>query len=198
MDVSELDDATFRVELALTRGEFMAALADGSGGDVVTDAVLSTGFDAVTWETPVLSEATSGERAEFVVVNAPDLTRHRADGEPFALFIGDVGYADVTVVDNLGGDARLVIPTRAAVDAVYPHLAAFLRGAPPEQVAMVWQAAGALALRELPLGERWLSTAGGGVAWLHVRLDERPKYYRHHPYRDHLSIDRRSTPSEGW
>ncbi|MGI9175867.1 MAG: DUF6940 family protein [Rhodothermales bacterium] len=23
----------------------------------------------------------------------------------------------------------------------------------------------------------WLSTAGGGVSWLHVRLDSRPKYY---------------------
>jgi len=29
----------------------------------------------------------------------------------------------------------------------------------------------------------WLSTAGGGVAWLHVRLDTRPKYYRYNPYR---------------
>jgi hypothetical protein len=29
----------------------------------------------------------------------------------------------------------------------------------------------------------WLSTAGAGVAWLHVRLDDRPKYYGHGPYR---------------
>jgi hypothetical protein len=30
----------------------------------------------------------------------------------------------------------------------------------------------------------WLSTAGAGVAWLHVRLDDRPKYYSHRPYTD--------------
>ena len=30
----------------------------------------------------------------------------------------------------------------------------------------------------------WLSTAGGGVDWLHMRLDERPKYYRHLPWRN--------------
>ncbi len=30
----------------------------------------------------------------------------------------------------------------------------------------------------------WLSTAGGGVAWLHVRLDSTPKYYGYAPYRD--------------
>ncbi len=29
----------------------------------------------------------------------------------------------------------------------------------------------------------WLSTAGGGVAWLHVRLDSRPKYYGYSPYK---------------
>jgi hypothetical protein len=29
----------------------------------------------------------------------------------------------------------------------------------------------------------WLSTAGAGVSWLHVRLDDRPKYYGYAPYR---------------
>ena len=33
----------------------------------------------------------------------------------------------------------------------------------------------------------WLSTAGGGVDWLHMRLDKRPKYYRHLPWRDWVS-----------
>ena len=29
----------------------------------------------------------------------------------------------------------------------------------------------------------WLSTAGAGVSWLHVGLDDRPKYYGFGPYR---------------
>ena len=29
----------------------------------------------------------------------------------------------------------------------------------------------------------WVSTEGSGVAWLHARLDARPKYYHHAPYR---------------
>ena len=28
----------------------------------------------------------------------------------------------------------------------------------------------------------WLSTAGDGIAWLHVRMDPRPKYYQHTEY----------------
>jgi hypothetical protein len=27
-----------------------------------------------------------------------------------------------------------------------------------------------------------LSTAGAGVSWLHVRLDDHPKYYSYEPY----------------
>ena len=36
-------------------------------------------------------------------------------------------------------------------------------------------------VNEIPV---WLSTAGGGVAWLHVRLDDRPKYYSYAPYKN--------------
>jgi hypothetical protein len=31
--------------------------------------------------------------------------------------------------------------------------------------------------------DNWVSTAGTGVPWLHVRRDTRPKYDRHAPYR---------------
>jgi hypothetical protein len=34
----------------------------------------------------------------------------------------------------------------------------------------------------------WLSTAGAGVSWLHVRLDDRPKYYQFEPYRHLPSV----------
>ncbi|WP_391540805.1 DUF6940 family protein [Halomicronema hongdechloris] len=34
---------------------------------------------------------------------------------------------------------------------------------------------------------RWVNASGLGVAWLHVRLDTRPKYYQHEPYRRTLA-----------
>ena len=67
-------------------------------------------------------------------------------------------------------------------DRDFSHLAKFVRRATPAQQDALWQAVGeAMATR---VGDRpvWLSTAGHGVAWLHVRLDDRPKYYRHVPY----------------
>ena len=38
-------------------------------------------------------------------------------------------------------------------------------------------------LRYLDVMGLWLSTAGLGVYWLHLRLDTRPKYYSFQPYR---------------
>jgi hypothetical protein len=66
---------------------------------------------------------------------------------------------------------------------VYGHLAAFVRGAPAEQREALWRTVGDALSRRLGAKPVWLSTAGAGVSWLHVRLDDRPKYYGHAPYR---------------
>ena len=83
--------------------------------------------------------------------------------------------------DNLGRDAHLVAPCDST--RPYAHLAVFVRTAPASTNRALWAAA-ADALEERT-GARplWLSTAGLGVYWLHLRLDSRPKYYTYAPYR---------------
>lgn len=79
----------------------------------------------------------------------------------------------------------LVVPRPMGDPAPCLHLASFVRDASPSHVdallAAVGQALGER--RRLHPATIWLSTAGLGVDWLHVRLDSRPKYYRHEPYR---------------
>ena len=65
----------------------------------------------------------------------------------------------------------------------YGHLAAFVRLAPEQQRQSLWQAVGEAMSRRICTKPVWLSTAGAGVSWLHVRLDDRPKYYGFGPYR---------------
>ena len=65
----------------------------------------------------------------------------------------------------------------------YPHLAVFLRKADRQQQRSLWQKTAQEMLRHIGDRPTWLSTAGGGVAWLHIRLDSRPKYYSFAPYR---------------
>ena len=85
---------------------------------------------------------------------------------------------------NLGRDAFLVVPCPTGRLSAYGHLAAFLRGAQEEQKHALWALVGKLMEQRGGSKSVWLSTAGAGVSWLHVRLDDRPKYYGYGPYRD--------------
>lgn len=138
---------------------------------------------AFRWETPAVTTATLDQPFEFVITSDPALDVVPDPG-PFAEHFARAGKKAVITFPNLGGDAVLVVPCRQGPARAYGHLAAFVRQAPQAQQQALWkQVATAMAHR---LGERsvWLSTAGGGVAWLHVRLDDRPKYYGYAPYRE--------------
>jgi uncharacterized protein DUF6940 len=76
----------------------------------------------------------------------------------------------------------MVVPCPVGPESAYGHLAAFVRSAPKQHVDHVWQAVGKAVQERLSEKPVWLSTAGLGVSWLHVRLDSRPKYYGYRPY----------------
>lgn len=139
-------------------------------------------FTAYRWETPPVTTATQDQAFECVLVDSPSLDR-APEPRPFARhFTDDDTHEGVVVFDNLGRDATLVVPSPRAPDVAYGHLAAFTRGAPMTQQHALWQAVGKTMDARLRAQPIWLSTAGGGVAWLHVRLDRRPKYYHYRPY----------------
>lgn len=140
--------------------------------------------EAFYWELPPLTAATIDRATEFVLIEAPMLTRFAPERAPFASYFGRAAGEEVIAFPNLGGDAVMVVPCPRGPDEHYPHLAAFLRGADRQQVRALWQTTAQEMLRSIGARPIWLSTAGGGVAWLHVRLDSRPKYYSHQPYRE--------------
>ena len=112
-----------------------------------------------------------------------DSLASRADRDAYAEhFRGAEG--PVVTFANLGGDAILVVPCPIAAPSCYAHLADFVRLAPETQRDALWQAVGEAMARRIGTEPVWLSTAGAAVAWLHVRLDNRPKYYAHTPYRN--------------
>ncbi len=145
------------------------------------ESLQQVGFDAYCWECPPVHDATRSRPFECVFVSSPSLAHMSVDAEAFAEhFRGD---REVVTFGNLGGDAFLVAPCPEDSGTDFSHLAAFTRTASPALQQALWTAVGrALEARiaERPL---WLSTAGHGVAWLHVRIDSRPKYYSHTPYR---------------
>lgn len=141
-------------------------------------------FSAFRWETPGVTSATVSRPFEFVLLDEPSLAR-RPDADAFAEHFRKKPEATVLDFANLRGDAVMVVPGPAAAHSAYGHLAAFVRAAPAEQRDALWRAVGEALARRLGAKPVWLSTAGAGVSWLHVRLDDRPKYYGHEPYRKH-------------
>jgi hypothetical protein len=143
-------------------------------------------FPAFRWETPMISQRSVDRDFEFVLIDSPDLIVEPDQltfQEHFSLEAGK----EIVVFENINRDAVLVVPIPILENSDYSHLAAFLRNAPNNQSHALCRVIGETV--DSRIGERpiWLSTAGGGVAWLHVRLDCRPKYYRHAAYKKQTS-----------
>lgn len=138
-------------------------------------------YEAYFWEHPPLTQNDLDRPYEFILIDAPRLAQVKAQPYIFA----EHYEASKTVVSfpNLGHNAQLVVPSPVPERGLYPSLAAFIKRADQQQLLRFWQSV-AYALGER-LGTKpcWLSTAGMGVYWLHVRLDDRPKYYRHKAYK---------------
>ncbi|MBA4187661.1 MAG: hypothetical protein C0467_06535 [Planctomycetaceae bacterium] len=141
-------------------------------------------FTAFRWETPPITAESVNRAFEFVLLNEPGLAR-AVDPEAFAEHFTNANESQgVVSFANLRGDAMLVVPCPSHEDAAYGHLAAFVRHAPEAQQHALWQLVGKSVRERLSKKPVWVSTAGAGVSWLHVRLDDRPKYYGYEPYRN--------------
>lgn len=145
-------------------------------------------YDAFFFETKGTSSKNSDTKQfEFVLVNAPSLYRFaesRADPYSFQNYLNCPSCETKTAVSfwNLGRNAMLIAPRRQDDKdlKIYSHLAAFLRGASEAETNQMWNHVTEKYLEITTQWDGnpvWLSTAGTGVAWLHFRLDRRPKYY---------------------
>jgi len=146
------------------------------------DALANAPWSAFRWETPPVTAATANRAFEFVVLDSPGLAPS-PDRDAFAGHFKGAPDDGIVAFPNLGGDAIMVVPCERAAPSAYAHLAAFVRGAPAPQRHALWQRVAQTMLGRLSGQPVWLSTAGAGVSWLHVRLDDRPKYYSFSEYR---------------
>lgn len=143
------------------------------------DLLADIPFRAYHWETPPVSEHLLGRPFEFVVTRTPAIDLS-PNPEPFRKYFSP--NKKVVVFDNIGGDAKLIAPIPLNKQQNYSHIGVFTENAPKKQQQDFWQTVGRVTKKLISEHPIWLNTAGGGVAWLHVRLDSQPKYYRHRPY----------------
>ena len=189
----------------------MVASASSSSPDTSSVArdlstiIASSSYESLFFETPGTSYETSDDVPfEFVLVNNPALkifAERNANRNAFEehFFKEDEEEKLVCSFMNIGGDAYLVSPLplfkEVDNDVTYSHLAKFVRDAPLNQVLEFWRMAALTYLNvlkhkhqesvvnnETPPRKTWFSTNGMGVAWLHLRIDDRPKYYSYAPF----------------
>lgn len=156
--------------------------SDTAFADFFSGLLASSAFEAFYWETPPVTRASAQRPFECVLIDSPSLAMASPDALSFAEYFRAASGQAVVDFENLGGDARLIVPCPVEPTTACTHLAGFMRAAPTAAKRQLWQAVAAAvsdALNEQPL---WISTCGLGVYWLHVRLDSFPKYYRHAPY----------------
>lgn len=189
--VERIDAHTARITFEaggwqLTRAEVLALWkSDDAFCDAFSACLAAQPLDGFAWETPPWSRAGLRLPFECVVADSPALAREAANARPFAAELAArAPGAGVVSFRNLGGDAELVVPRDLGEGGDYAHLASFLRTAPKMQAREAWRLAAHGIERWLEgAAPFWVSTAGLGVAWVHIRIDSRPKYYRYAPYR---------------
>jgi hypothetical protein len=158
---------------------------DESFRDFFCSLLAEASFNAYYWETPPVTSVSVTRAFECVLVESELLAGVAPDPVSFAQYFRSSDAENgVVAFANLGGDATLVAPCPGDALGAYTHVAAFSRQAPRWQQHALWQTVAEAIEIRLAIGSPvWVSTAGQGVFWLHVRLDDHPKYYNYLPYK---------------
>lgn len=163
----------------------------------------SVDYPAFFFETKGVSPKTLTKPFEFVLVKSKHLERfvqgRGHDFDVFAEYLNDDNSASSNNADrssvsffNLDRTSKLIAPKAIQRSkSIYSHLGIFQRNASKEEIIEFWQLVGKEYRKSLDESEiigggktLWLSTSGTGVAWLHMRIDDRPKYYTFRDFAD--------------
>jgi hypothetical protein len=161
-----------------------------------TEILKNAPFDAYKFETKGVTSGNAGQKQfEFVLVDYPSLYTFadaKQNADTFSEHLNCLPEDAVgCVFPNLDGTSTMISPKGTALgENTYGHLAAFVRRAPKEQVNKMWRLAVQTFVDVLVASKSrdkvWFSTDGIGVAWVHFRLDPRPKYYSYKPFRQEV------------
>lgn len=175
-----------------TVGQAMRLLATSTFSTPFAEAILQAQEHARTGDAEgVFFECVpvSADTVETMPFECAIITTHLFDGckensRPFRRHLKNSGT--VAVFQNIGRDATLVCPVHRDSDhGPFGHLTEFLKNSTPYQRRVFWNTVGQTYLEIIELrGSQltYLSTSGTGVAYLHMRIDERSKYFHYPPY----------------
>lgn len=135
-------------------------------------------------EMPPISAHLKNLAFEFILLDSPGL-QSTPDIESFAEHFNQPSGQLYATFLNFSKTSTLIVPTPFGAKTAkrYASIGPFMKKsnnkkqrAQADQLVRQVAIEGAAAFEKTT--KTYISTAGGGVAWLHVRLDSRPKYYQ--------------------
>ena len=177
--------ALFRVysgEIALSHREVHRLWRDDPAFvHFYTQLLTHPGYPGFCWETPPVTTQTLDRDHEFVVVRSDSHVSLTQNWTPFAEHFCEGQLAASFL--NLGKNGRMIAPSPdPSFDGA--SISTFLTTASADRIFALWAKTGEDISKDINHRPVWLSTAGLGVSWLHIRIDSRPKYYRYAPYKN--------------
>lgn len=138
-------------------------------------------FSPVSWNS--LAERTF----EFVIIKTTGFIM-KTDMVTFGETNINTNSNNVFTFPNLSKKSILVSPcyNHNYNINIYNNIGTFMRSSNLEQQFLLFSTVFAQLLTQLKKNINnflWLSTHGKGVAWLHVRIDDNPKYISYQPYK---------------
>jgi len=109
------------------------------------------GFDQWYWEHPAVTKDLMELPYECMILKTKHFDRRKVDTEPFSAHIHQENF--VAVFDNLGHNARLIVPTWKSEKENYKHLGAFINFASTDQVLEIFKTVGNIMEEELSKGK---------------------------------------------
>jgi len=127
------------------------------------------------WRTSVLNKGKKLDyKQEFINANSLSGVQNYL---PFSEYIKKSKNKYATAFTNLSGDTILIIPMPRK-DKNFASIKDFIDNASLKQQQKLWQMVSKCAIHALSKYKQiYISTHGYGVAYLHIRICYRPKYY---------------------
>jgi hypothetical protein len=149
----------------------------------IINIFIESEYDNCLWEFPRIGTDTINNMAEFVLIKSQPFPH--ADKSAFKDNFDK--YSDISVFRNISGDTLLISPNPNMLDFYHKeqcgHVMSFMKYGNVEQKHALLKNIGIQMLKLVNSGQSiYLSTHGYGVPWLHMRLCDKPKYYKNKQY----------------
>lgn len=180
MKIDIINNNTIKIIFDVKYKHFIELMSDKKNIIKFVDILQKIPFEYYVIQSPCFYKNLN-KLFEFVIINKPTLKNIKLNTITYKKYFKK--NEDIAVFPNLTGDTTLIVPKMLpnVNKNVYLNISTFTRFAPINQQILLWKNV----FKEIKKCKHkcFLNTHGLGIGWLHIRIDEKPKYYLFNEYK---------------